>query len=163
MFTQFFGASSLNIPRPSNIALATSSSGNYNNAVIIAGENVGTIENGSNFSSGRLTISMAAGAVDTAYVFKSYMRIGSGTASNFNWDATIGMVNWALGVPPSIEGSSLNQQDTTTEVAGIGEYLVINDPPDAGDNVTIVLDCQARNGAGAGTATLELEVTFAFT
>tara|TARA_R110002020_G_scaffold122148_2_gene277410 strand:+ start:1874 stop:2365 length:492 start_codon:yes stop_codon:yes gene_type:complete len=153
MFPTFFGTVEMQGPSaPTGVSIATSASGDYDNACIIVGDSAGVIENGSNFNEARVTLLIAAsGASDTQFIPQAYLRDGGGTAITYEWNLQMAGFNWTGLLDPDVQGTAVTTQSALT-ATGVGEFLSINSPPTAGDSVDLQLNAQAGNSAGNTSA-----------
>lgn len=146
---------------PSSVSIATSSSGNYNNAVVVLGKEHGDVsENGSNFSSNSVTVNTLFPLMkDGQIMFYGYLRATG--ATSYAWNLSGLTVNQWGGIPggdpginPILEGSNSTAQDVTdTNGAGIGRFVIVPVPPQANDQITVTIDATATNSGGSTAAT----------
>ena len=170
---------------PTGVSIATSSSGNYNNA-IASGEancNNDTMSlDGSEFSTGSadrdVSLGTNAAAWDNMYTgcansaiinYQGYIRATG--ATSFAWNIVGLTINTSLsnGTSASIVGTASTTQDETSSSDSIGEYLQIafgggrgglTFPAD-GDTVELDISATATNSAGS-TDSSTLTITYNF-
>ena len=162
---------------PTGVSIATSSSGNYNNAVIIHDNTgLGTLfdDDGSGFAFDAFGLQVSSNAMASAYnnnavqeifIFKGYCRaIG---ATSFAWDVTVDSQTSVNG-SVSIIGTASTSQDATGS-DGAGEKVQWNfaggkggvQYPAGGTNLVIKVNCTATNANGS-TAADELTIDYIF-
>ena len=169
---------------PTGVSIATSSSGNYNNALIIKNIAIGTLaqnpvvpELGGNFSSNAVTMTLNYGPD-----YEAALNNNSGTlvllpegyiratgATSFQWDMSNASVNQDTGNAINsltISGTASTNQDATGS-GGIGEKLnIIHNSGGrgylmlryTGDNISFDVDADATNSGGT-TAASTLSIT----
>jgi len=148
---------------PTNVSIATSSSGNYDEAFFVADASGCSFTAmdvaAQQWSSSALTV---APAVDGFSQFD-----GCSSQSSFGWDIVLTSQSLTNGTA-SIEGTALTGQDCTAG-AGVGEYLQIafgggrggQTYPESGDSIVITLKGTATNSTGTTSAT-DCVLTYSF-
>tara|TARA_R100000008_G_scaffold51043_1_gene30612 strand:- start:866 stop:1444 length:579 start_codon:yes stop_codon:yes gene_type:complete len=168
---------------PTGVSIATSSSGNYNNAIKKNSEancNNDTMSfDGSGFSSGDFSMDvdvsswegMYTGCANSANVtFEGYIRATG--ATSYAWDIVGLTINTSLsnGCSAAIVGTASTDQDEASDITGnIGEYLQISFGggrggltfPADGDVVEFDVSASATNSAGTTTASA-VTITYDF-
>lgn len=162
---------------PTGVSIATSASGNYNNA-IASGEancnNETMTLDGSEFSSNlaQRTVaviswnSLYSGCSSSASVhYQGYIRATG--ATSFAWSAIISDSDLSNGTSAAIVGTASTSQDETSD--NIGKYLQITFGGGRGgltfpandDTIDVEISASATNGVGTtNAANLEIEYTF---
>lgn len=170
---------------PTNVSIATTSSGNYNNALEIEniaigslGQNPVTDEDGSNFSSNAVTVDLTYSPDYEAALnnnngrleLKCFGYIRATGATSFQWDISNLSVNtdtFSAVNSISTVGTASTSQDATT--FGVGEVVRIQHNSggrgylmlaNSGDNISFDVDADATNSDGttsASTLTVTLE------
>jgi len=161
---------------PTNVSIATSSSGNYDDAVVMNGEMTNFFDlDGSGFSSGGDVIQLQINQMVSAYsggspmeifVFKGYCRATG--ATSFLWDVSLGSNTNVNNLSLGITGTASTAQDSTG-TSGVGEKVQWQFAggksgttyPSAGMELTIKVNCTATNAHGS-TAADEIEITYVF-
>ena len=146
---------------PTNVSMATSASGTYDNALVVTGNINGLVEDGSNWADMRVDVSLPAAIFnDTEYVFNGYIRESG--ATTFQWTLTlVGSVWHPGGAVPTISGTGRTDQDCTRTADGMGTTLNINSEAEAGDMIELLMDADATNSSGT-TAAGQLGMTLTF-
>tara|TARA_B100001094_G_scaffold265622_1_gene268162 strand:+ start:306 stop:869 length:564 start_codon:yes stop_codon:yes gene_type:complete len=162
---------------PTGVSIATSSSGNYDNAVIVHDSTgLGALfdDDGSGFTNDAMAIlvptnQMAAAynsnAVQEIFIFKGYCRATG--ATSFAWDVTINAETDCNG-SLSIIGTASTSQDATGS-DGAGEKVQWNfaggksgvQYPAGGTRLVINVNCTATNANGSTDAD-ELVIDYTF-
>lgn len=161
---------------PTNVSIATSSSGNYDNAVVVDANTGITFmeDDGSNFSSDNLGLSFQSNhmagaynnnAVQEIFIFKGYCRATG--ATSFAWDVSIDS-NSSVNGSTSIIGTASTSQDATG-TDGAGEKVQWNfaggkggvQYPAGGMELIMKINCTATNAHGSTDAD-ELTITYIF-
>ena len=161
---------------PTNVSIATSSSGNYDNAVVVDALTGITFmeDDGSNFSSDNLAVSFQSNHMATAYnnnavqetfIFKGYCRATG--ATSFAWDVSIDS-NSSVNGTTSIIGTASTSQDATG-TNGAGEKVEWSfaggkggvQYPAGGMELIMKINCTATNAHGSTDAD-ELTITYIF-
>jgi len=162
---------------PTNVSIATSSSGNYDDAIEIDCLSGVTFfeDDGSGFSSrvfddSYATNQMASGynntAVTETFIFKGYCRATG--ATSFAWDVSIDSGSDANGTYSVIGTASTSQDATGTDGAGEKVYWEFAGGksgvtyPNSGTVLIMKVNCTATNAYGS-TAAPELTIFFNFT
>lgn len=164
---------------PTNVSIATSSSGNYDDAVIIdssAGSDLTFFEDdGSNFSTQAYIDDFNAGEMATAFsgaspqeifTFKGYCRATG--ATSFLWDVTIDSNTDVNNLSLGVIGTASTSQDATGS-SGVGEKVQWQFAggkggttfPYGGMTLIMKINCTATNAHGS-TAADEISVTYNF-
>lgn len=155
---------------PTSVSVATSSSGNYDNACLIEDGTAAFSQNGSQFSSGALSQSVLKPDYDNTYggaptcdvEFGAYLRATG--ATSYAWTLSITSSSLSLGNSVALytaTGGYNNVQDATnfsndgvgymvriTHAGGRGGYTT----PSAGDTFSCKLVGTATNSNGSTTA-----------
>jgi len=161
---------------PTNVSIATSSSGNYDNAVVVDAQTGITFmeDDGSNFSSDNLALSFQSNhmagaytgnAVQETFIFKGYCRATG--ATSFLWDITIDS-NTSVNGSYQIIGTASTSQDATGS-SGVGEKVEWSfaggkggvQYPAGGMELIMKINCTATNAHGSTDAD-ELTITYIF-
>ena len=159
---------------PTNVSIATSSSGNYDNAVIIHDKSgVGALfdDDGSNFSGGAISISVpvnqlpgayGGNAVEETLAIGAYLRATG--ATSFSWDVELLEVTLSGGNSATTSGTASTSQDVTDATSGergeMGEAIVITFGgsksgvvyPSQGDAIEARITASATNANGTTNA-----------
>lgn len=164
---------------PTGVSIATSASGNYDNACLIYRVGMASVnfENGSNFSSAAVTAQCPYSSFmsdrDRTIAFGAYARAtSSGGALSYTWTLTEDSA-FPTGTFQSSVSENTAQDlrivstptpptgspDTST---GIGPYVLFTGAPTNGDSgeYTLALSVTDSNGTTAATS-LDIEVEFA--
>lgn len=161
---------------PTGVSIATSSSGNYDDAVVIDALSGVTIfeDDGSGFSSRNYTDSFSGSTMANAYnntavtetfIFKGYCRATG--ATSFAWDVSIDSNSSVNGTTSIIGTASTSQDATGTNGAGEQVYWEFAGGkggvqyPAGGMELIMKINCTATNAHGS-TAADELTVTYIF-
>jgi len=162
---------------PTGVSIATSSSGNYNNAIIANNTLlfVDMIENGSNFSSnacaktidlGELSQANSGNAASVTIQISGYIRATG--ATSFQWGLEKDLVQTSL-TSGSFEvgGTASTNQDVTSGHIGrtatltFGSFKGSPVYPSSGDVISMIISGTATNSNGSTNATsLTLKYTF---
>ena len=161
---------------PTGVSIATSSSGNYDNAVVVDCQTGITFfeDDGSSFSSdawaesfqsNHMAGSYTNNAVQEIFIFKGYCRATG--ATSFQWDVSIDSNSSANG-SYSIIGTASTSQDATGS-SGAGEKVEWSFAggkggvtyPHSGMELIIKVNCTATNAHGS-TAADELSIIYIF-
>ena len=162
---------------PTGVSIATSSSGNYDNAVVIHDNTgIGALfdDDGSGFSNDAIGTEVAINAMASAYnsnavqeifIFKGYCRATG--ATSFAWDVTVNGETDCNG-SLSIIGTASTSQDATGS-DGAGEKVQWNfaggkggvQYPASGTRLVINVNCTATNANGSTDAD-ELTIDYIF-
>jgi len=162
---------------PTNVSIATSSSGNYDNAVVVdAATGITFMEDdGSNFSSDNLGLNFQsnhmAGAyngnsVSEIFVFKGYCRATG--ATSFAWDVSIDSGTNVNNLSLGVTGTASTSQDATGS-NGVGEKVQWDfaggkggvQYPAGGMELIMKINCTATNAHGSTDAD-ELTIHYFF-
>mgnify|MGYP003137954585 CR=1 FL=1 len=162
---------------PTGVSIATSSSGNYNNAIMadeMSGCAFGGMNmDGSGFSTGSTDIDVGVSAYGNFTGCESFSKteyegyIRATGATSFAWDLAISSSSLSNGCVASIEGTASTDQD---EITGhIGKWLKITfgggrggqTYPAAGDSLEIDIDANATNSSGT-TAASTVSISYSF-
>jgi len=163
---------------PTNVSIATSSSGNYDDAVVMVGDITNFFDfDGSTMSSnsGSDVMQLQINQMATAYsgqspqeifTFKGYCRATG--ATSFLWDVSLGSNTSVNNLSLGVTGTASTSQDATG-TNGVGEKIQWafaggksgTTYPSAGMELTIKVNCTATNAHGS-TAADEIEVTYVF-
>lgn len=164
---------------PTNVSIATSSSGNYDNAVIIdssAGSNLTFFEDdGSSFSSGiyveelqsnNMASAFSGASPQEIFTFKGYCRATG--ATSFQWDVSIDSNTSVNYLTLGVTGTASTSQDATGS-NGVGEKVQWQFAggkggttwPSGGMELIMKINCTATNAYGS-TAADEIEVIYIF-
>jgi len=164
---------------PTNVSIATSSSGNYDDAVIVdssAGSNLTFFEDdGSSFISGAWIEQLQGNHMASAFtgvspqeifVFQGYCRATG--ATSFLWDVSLGSNTSVNNLSLAVIGTASTNQDATGS-SGVGERVKWQFAggkggttfPSNGMELTIKINCTATNAHGS-TAADEVEITYIF-
>jgi len=162
---------------PTNVSIATSSSGNYDNAIVIDTQTGITFfdEDGSNFSNDSLALSFQSNhmasaytgnAVQETFVFKGYCRATG--ATSFQWDVSIDSGMSSVNGSYQIVGTASTSQDATGS-SGAGEKVEWTfaggksgvQYPAGGTELVMKVNCTATNAHGSTDAD-ELTINFIF-
>lgn len=161
---------------PTNVSIATSSSGNYDDAVVVDCLTGITFfeDDGSNFSSNNLAVSLQSNNMASAYnnnavtetfIFKGYCRATG--ATSFAWDVSIDSNSSVNGTTSIIGTASTSQDATGTDGAGEKVYWQFAGGkggvvyPESGMELIIKVNCTATNAHGS-TAAPELTISYIF-
>jgi len=161
---------------PTNVSIATSSSGNYDNAVVVDALTGITFmeDDGSNFSSDNLALTFQSNHMATAYnnnsvtetfIFKGYCRATG--ATSFAWDVSIDSNSSVNGTTSIIGTASTSQDATGTNGAGEKVYWQFAGGkggvqyPSGGMELIMKINCTATNAHGSTDAD-ELTITYIF-
>ena len=164
---------------PTSVSIATSSSGNYNNAVTASvvdgcgGEDLGMEMDGSTFSTGSADVSVDASFYESMYDgCDSQQRIRYGGyiratgATSYQWDVSINSSSLSNGCSAGTSGTASTSQSATS---GLGEDVIIffgggrggQTYPADGDSLSVNIDASATNSNGTTTASqLQIDYTF---
>ena len=161
---------------PTGVSIATSSSGNYDDAVVIDALSGVTIfeDDGSGFSSRNYVDSFGGQTMSSAYnqqsvtetfIFKGYCRATG--ATSFAWDVSIDS-NSSVNGTTSIIGTASTSQDATGS-NGAGEKVYWQfaggksgvQYPAGGMELIMKINCTATNAHGSTDAD-ELTITYIF-
>lgn len=162
---------------PTAVSIATGSSGNYDDAVIVDAATGITFfeDNGSSFSGNGWIENLASNQMASAYngasvsetfVFKGYCRATG--ATSFAWDVSIDSNSTVNGSTSVIGTASTSQDATGTDGAGEKVYWEFAGGksgvqyPAGGTELIIKVNCTATNAHGS-TAADELEIVYNFT
>jgi hypothetical protein len=168
---------------PTNVSIATSSSGNYDDAVVVNGEAVDNSNNavaffdldGSGFSGGGDITELQSNQMGGAYngltpsetfVFKGYCRATG--ATSFLWDVTIDSNTDVNNLSLGVIGTASTSQDATGS-NGVGEKVEWDFAggkggttyPETGMTLIMKINCTATNAHGS-TAADEIEIVYNF-
>ena len=162
---------------PTGVSIATSSSGNYDDAVVIDCLSGVTIfeDDGSGFSSRNYTDDFSGSTMANAYnqqsvtetfIFKGYCRATG--ATSFAWDVTIDTGETSVNGSVSIIGTASTSQDATGS-NGAGEKVYWTfaggksgvQYPAGGMQLVMKINCTATNAHGS-TAADEITVSYLF-
>ena len=162
---------------PTNVSIATSSSGNYDNAVIVHDESgVGALfdDDGSSFTSDAMGLLVPVNQMASAYnsnsvtetfVFKGYCRATG--ATSFAWDVSLSGETDCNGTLSIIGTASTSQDATGTNGAGEKVYWQFAGGksgvqyPASGTQLVMLVNCTATNANGSTDAdTLSIIYTF---
>lgn len=170
---------------PSNVSIATTSSGNHNNAFVSSVDNCGftegtfdgafTTDTNSDSINDRVTVSVivdgyaaAFEGCDSGYTttFGAYLRATG--ATSFSWQLAIGSQS-LTGSSAALSGTITTDQNARLDSNGLGKALIISfgggrggvTYPEAGDEIIITLAGTATNSAGS-TAANSLSMVFDF-
>lgn len=170
---------------PSNVSIATTSSGNHNNAFVSSVDNCGftegtfdgafTTDTNSDSINDRVTVSVivdgyaaAFEGCDSGYTttFGAYLRATG--ATSFSWQLAIGSQS-LTGSSAALSGTITTDQNARLDSSGLGKVLIISfgggrggvTYPEAGDEIIITLAGTATNSAGS-TAANSLSMVFDF-
>jgi hypothetical protein len=162
---------------PTGVSIATSSSGNYDNAVVVDAQTGITFfdDDGSNFAGDNLgltfQINQMSGAytnnaVQETFVFKGYCRATG--ATSFQWDVSIDTSNTSVNGSHQIVGTASTSQDATG-TNGAGEKVEWTfaggkggvQYPENGMALVMKVNCTATNAHGS-TAADELSIEYIF-
>jgi len=162
---------------PTNVSIATSSSGNYDESFFVADATAcsftGMDISAQQWSSNALSYGApiddfsqfdGCSAQSNNRIF-AYLRATG--ATSFGWDIVLTSQSLTNGTA-SIEGTALTGQDCTAG-AGVGEYLQIafgggrggQTYPESGDSIVITLKGTATNSTGTTSAT-DCVLTYSF-
>jgi len=161
---------------PTGVSIATSSSGNYDDAIVIDCLSGVTIfeDDGSGFASqnhvnsyGGQTMSSAYNqqSVTETFIFKGYCRATG--ATSFAWDVSIDSNSNVNGTTSIIGTASTSQDATGTNGAGEQVYWQFAGGksgvqyPSGGMELIMKINCTATNAHGS-TAADELTITYIF-
>jgi len=175
-----------NASAPTSVSIATSSSGNYNNSVIIVSKNLGssgedalTSNDGSTASSNTVTIEfqysieynqmLLNNSGQLRFHTKSYGRATNGTSYAFDISNISAIDSASALASTGYVGSPITAQDGTGS-SGVGEDVVFNHNSGGrgyllltyGDKMLWEVDFDATNSGGTTSATtidVELEIT----
>ena len=162
----------------SPISIATSSSGNYNNACILeTSPPVGT-ETGSGFTNSELTFDIDSGnlnqvannqgIVGLIVLPKGYLRWVGGGSPTFLWSLIVGTTSLSNSNTAAIVGTASTSQDATGNT-GTGEHLLISftvagksiSTPAAGDSVEFKVRASGTlSGVTTPAASCNITVNF---
>ena len=156
---------------PTGVSIATSSSGNYNDAIVVPTANcnfAGMNVDGSEFG----TEQSADVDVDSSdfqnydgcsaqanILLRGYIRATG--ATSYAWDLSLDSSSLSNNCSAAIVGTASTDQDETSTVNGsIGKYLQISfgggrggqTYPASGDEISIAVEASAINSAGTTTA-----------
>ena len=156
------------VSAPTGVSIATSSSGNYNNA-FASGEancnNETMTLDGSEFSSNEADRDVAVsewdyeGCANAANIhYQAYMRATG--ATSFSWTVVLNSSNLSNGTSASIVGTASTTQDETS--GNLGQYLQIAfgggrgglTYPADGDEIQVEIRATATNSGGSTQATV---------
>jgi len=174
---QALTAASSSSSAPTGVSIATSSSGNYDGAVIVHDNTgIGALfdDDGSNFGSNTLGVGVAlnqmaaaynSNAVQEIFIFKGYCRATG--ATSFAWDVSVNAETDCNGSLSIIGTASTSQDATGTN--GAGEKVQWNfaggksgvQYPASGTRLVINVNCTATNANGS-TAADELLIDYTF-
>ena len=162
---------------PTGVSIATSSSGNYDDAVVIDCLSGVTIfeDDGSGFSGNNYTDDFSGQTMSSAYnnqsvtetfIFKGYCRATG--ATSFAWDVTIDTGETSVNGSVSIIGTASTSQDATGS-NGAGEKVYWQfaggksgvQYPAGGMQLVMKINCTATNAHGS-TAADEITVSYVF-
>ena len=165
---------------PTNVSIATSSSGNYDNAVVVdssAGSNLTFFEDdGSNFSGDNLGLNFQVNLMANAFsgsspqeifTFKGYCRATG--ATSFLWDVSIDTTNTNVNnLSLGVTGTASTSQDATG-TNGVGEKVQWAFAggkggtvyPEEGMELRMKVNCTATNAHGSTDAD-ELTIHYVF-
>lgn len=162
---------------PTGVSIATSSSGNYDDAVVIDCLSGITIfeDDGSGFNSNEYVDSFSGSTMANAYnqqsvtetfIFKGYCRATG--ATSFAWDVSIDSTNTTVNGNTSIIGTASTSQDATGS-NGAGEKVYWTfaggkggvQYPAGGMQLVMKINCTATNAHGS-TAAPEITVSYLF-
>ena len=163
---------------PTNVSIATSSSGNYDDAVVMNGDITNFFDfDGSTMSSNsgsdvvqvqinQMVSAYSGGSPSEIFVFKGYCRATG--ATSFLWDVSLGSNTSVNNLSLGITGTASTAQDSTG-TSGVGEKVQWQFAggksgttyPSAGMELTIKVNCTATNAHGS-TAADEIEITYNF-
>jgi len=163
---------------PTNVSIATSSSGNYDDAVVMNGDMTNffdfdgstmSSQNGSdiiNLQSNHMASAYSGGSPMEIFNFKGYCRATG--ATSFLWDVSLGSNTSVNNLSLGITGTASTAQDSTG-TSGVGEKVQWQFAggkggttyPSAGMELTIKVNCTATNAHGS-TAADEIEITYVF-
>lgn len=171
---------------PTNVSIATSSSGNYDNAFVSSVDNCGftegtfdgafNIDTNSDSINDRVTVSVnvdgyavAFDGCDSGYgtSFGAYLRATG--ATSFSWQLAIGSQSLTGSSAALSTGTITTDQNARLDSNGLGKALIISfgggrggqTYPEAGDEIIITLAGTATNSAGS-TAANSLSMVFDF-
>ena len=171
---------------PSNVSIATTSSGNHNNAFVSSVDNCGftegtfdgafTTDTNSDSINDRVTVSVivdgyaaAFEGCDSGYTttFGAYLRATG--ATSFSWQLAIGSQSLTGSSAALSTGTITTDQNARLDSNGLGKALIISfgggrggvTYPEAGDEIIITLAGTATNSAGS-TAANSLSMVFDF-
>ena len=145
---------------PTGVSMATSASGNYDNALIVTGNLSGVVENGEQWADKRVNIVLPAAIfLDSAYVFNGFIRATG--AETFQWTLSLDSYTWLVGDAPDISGTGSLSQDCIGAIDGMGTTLNINSAPTSNDVVVLTMSGQAANSTGITNAD-QLGITINF-
>lgn len=161
---------------PTGVSIATSSSGNYDDAVVVdTGTGITFFDlDGSTFTSNGVVTQLQSNhmasaynnnSVSDAFIFKGYCRATG--ATSFLWDVSIGSGTDVNGSTSIIGTASTSQDATGTD--GAGEKVLWNFAggkggvtyPLNGTQLIIKVNCTATNANGS-TAADEIEINYTF-
>lgn len=161
---------------PTDVSIATSSSGNYDESFTVAdatscafGEmNVGPVQFSSNAHTHSLNVATFSAfdgcSSNSLHKFYGYLRATG--ATSFLWQLALTSSSLSSGTA-TIEGTASTAQDCTS--SGVGETLKISfgggrggqTYPSAGDSIVVTLKGTATNSTG-GTAATDCVLTYNF-
>ena len=161
---------------PTNVSIATSSSGNYDNAVVVDAQTGITFmeDDGSNFAGDNLSLSFQSNhmagaynnnAVQEIFIFKGYCRATG--ATSFAWDVSIDSNSTVNGSYQIVGTASTSQDATGTN--GVGEKVEWTFAggkggvtyPSGGMVLVMKINCTATNAHGSTDAD-ELTIIYDF-
>ena len=164
---------------PTSVSIATSSSGNYNNAVtssVIDGcgsEDLGMELDGSTFSTGSADVTVDASFYEDMYdgcdsqqAIAYYGYIRATGATSYQWDVSINSSSLSNGCSAATSGTPSTSQNATS---GIGEGVIIffgggrggQTYPADGDSLSVHIDASATNSNGTTNAS-QLQIDYSF-
>ena len=165
---------------PTSVSIATSSSGNYNNAVIsnladgCGVEDFNFNLDGSEFSTGSADVTVDIGPYGDVYPgcssiqrIRYYGYIRATGATSYQWDVSINSASLSNGCSVATQGTASTSQDSIS--GGIGEDVVITFGggrggltfPANGDSLSVNIDATATNSNGSTSAT-QLQIDYDF-
>ena len=165
---------------PTSVSIATSSSGNYDNAVTsnhadgCGSEDLGLDLDGSEFSTGSADVTVDISFYGDLYegcssvqTIRYYGYIRATGATSYQWDVSINSASLSNGCSVATSGTASTSQDATS--SGVGEDVVITFGggrggltfPANGDSLSVHIDATATNSNGSTSAT-QLQIDYDF-
>ena len=161
---------------PTNVSIATSSSGNYDDAIEVDcftgitfleddGSNFSSNNLAANFQSNHMASAYNNNAVTETFIFKGYCRATG--ATSFAWDVSIDSNSSVNGTTSIIGTASTSQDATGTDGAGEKVYWQFAGGksgvtyPHSGMELIMKVNCTATNAHGS-TAAPELTIHYTF-
>ena len=161
----------------SPISIATSSSGNYNNACSLTTDNVAGLADGTNFSNGNLTFIIDHGTLNTFVnqhgipslniLPAGFLRWTGGGSPSFAWQITPVSSSLSNSNTSAVTGTASTSQDATGS-SGIGQDMQITfagsrpiaTPADGDSVVFLIKGIATLNGVVSAAESLEVTINF---